>query len=479
MIKELKPELVWKYFYDFTQIPRPSGKEEKILNYLIEFAKANKFDYKQDSAGNVVIRKKATKGRENSPKVTLQGHVDMVCEKNSDVTFDFLTQPIQAYVDGEWVKARGTTLGGDCGIGCAIMMALLVSEDISHPDIEALFTVEEETGLSGAFGIASDMITSKYLINLDSEDAGDVYIGCAGGKDTSAIFSYTNEPIASGSVCCKVTLDGLKGGHSGDEIHKNLGNANILLSRFLFDYMDSIQIVEISGGNLRNAIPREARATLTVSAELYEKMVNDAKQYDTIIKKELFTSDPAVKISIEKCECCGSEAIDSITAKNIITSIITSPNGVLAMSQDMADFVETSTNLASIKQADGKIVIATSQRSSVESKKEYTAKVMKAHFTSYGAQAENSDGYPGWTPILKSHLLDVFKQQHKEILGYEVAVKAIHAGLECGLFLDKFPDLEMVSYGPTLRGVHSPDEKLKISAVEEAWKLMKGVLNNF
>lgn len=479
-IRGLQPELVWKYFYEFTQIPRPSGKEEKILAYLIAFAKEYGFDYKQDAAGNVVIRKPASVGKENSPKVALQGHVDMVCEKNSEIEFDFLTQPIEAYIDGEWVKAKGTTLGADCGIGCAIMLALLVSEEVSHPALEALFTVEEETGLTGAFGIESDMITAKYLINLDSEDAGEVFVGCAGGKDNLAKFNFTTEPIANDTVMVEISIKGLKGGHSGDDINRNLGNANLLLARFLFDYMDSIQIVNINGGNLRNAIPRESKAVIAVKSSMFEKLVSDSKDYDKVIKNELFVSDAGVEINVVKCNDCKENiAINSKTAKNVIIAILTAPNGVLAMSQDMENFVETSSNLASVKIEGNNIVISTSQRSSVESKKEYWAKVIKSHFLAYGAEVEQSKGYPGWNPVLKSQLLEIFKQQHKEVLGYEVKVRAIHAGLECGLFLAKFPELEMISYGPTLRGVHSPDEKLKISAVSEGWELMKAVLNKF
>lgn len=479
-IRGLQPELVWKYFYEFTQIPRPSGKEEKILAYLIAFAEEHGFDYKQDMAGNVVIRKPASAGKENSPKVTLQGHVDMVCEKNSEIEFDFLTQPIEAYIDGEWVKAKGTTLGADCGIGCAIMLALLVSNELEHPALEALFTVEEETGLTGAFGIEPDMITSKYLINLDSEDAGEVFVGCAGGKDTLANFKFTTEPVADNTTIVEVSIKGLKGGHSGDDINRNLGNANLLLARFLFDYMDSIQILSINGGNLRNAIPRESKAIIAIKSSVFETFENDSKTYDKIIKKELFVSDAGVEITVEKCNNCKEKvAINSKTAKIIITAILTTPNGVLAMSQDMDNFVESSSNLASVKIENGYIVMSTSQRSSSESKKEYWAKVIKAHFLTYGAEVEQSSGYPGWNPVLKSELLDIFKKQHKEVLGYDVKVRAIHAGLECGLFLAKFPELEMISYGPTLRGVHSPDEKLKISAVSEGWELIKAVLAKF
>ena len=476
-IKNLSPQIVWNYFYDFTQIPRPSCKEQQIMCYLVEFAKKHNFDYKQDAVGNLVIRKAATPGKEDRPKVTLQGHVDMVCEKNSDVEFDFLCQPIQTYIDGDWVKARGTTLGADCGIGCSIMLALLASDEVEHPALEALFTIEEETGLTGAFGIESDMITADYLINLDSEDAGEVFVGCAGGKDTLATFKYTPEPILAGTKLVDIQVKGLKGGHSGGDIHLNLGNANIILARFLYDFLGEFQLIKIDGGNLRNAIPRESKATLAISNDVYEKMINDMVIYDQTIKKELFTSDNGVEVSIKLSESNEAMAIDCDTTQRLIKAIISAPNEVLAMSQDMANFVETSTNLASIKQENNEIAISTSQRSSVESRKEYWAKVMKLHFETYGAEVEHSDGYPGWTPVLNSHLLKVFNEQHSEVLGYEAKVMAVHAGLECGLFLAKFPNLEMISYGPTLRAIHSPDEKLNIPAVEESWILMKALLN--
>lgn len=478
-IKNLEPKEVWKYFYDFTQIPRPSGKEEKILKYIIDFAKTHNFEYKQDRAGNVVIRKQATKGRENSPSVTFQGHVDMVCEKNSDTIFDFDNDPIQSYIDNEWVKAKGTTLGADCGIGCAIILAILASNDISHPRIEALFTIEEETGLKGAFEIENDMITSKYLVNLDSEDEGEIFVGCAGGKDTVATFNYTPQSIKENTTCVQITIKGLSGGHSGDDINKNLGNANIILARFLINHTEYIQIVNIDGGNLRNAIPREAKALLAIDNSKLDYITASVSEYEKDIKKELFVSEPNVSISIQKQNACFCQrAMDATTAKNLLSSIITCPNGVIAMSQDMENFVETSTNLASIKQKNNAIVISTSQRSSLESKKNYLSQVVKASFERYNAVVEQSNGYPGWTPILSSHLLDVFKQEYKNTSGKIAKVKAIHAGLECGLFLDKFPDLEMVSVGPTLRGVHSPDEKLEISAVEQSYLWIRAVLEN-
>ncbi len=476
-IKNLSPQSVWSFFYDFTTIPRPSKHEERILEYLEQFAKSRGLEYRKDKTGNIVILKGATLGKEGLPVVALQGHVDMVCEANSDTPFDFMTQPIESYIDGEWVKARGTTLGADCGIGCALMLAVLDSNELEHPAIEAVFTVDEETGLTGAFGIEEGMITAKYLINLDSEDAGELFVGCAGGIDTIAKFTFDKEPLMADWKLAQISVRGLKGGHSGDDINKEYGNSNIITARFLLDN-PQVRIVDIDGGNLRNAIPREATTTIAYPASIQQELAEKAKQYNQILKKELFTSDAAVDFQLESTTKSATETFSAETTATLVGAIVTAPNGVLAMSQDMENFVETSTNLASIKEIDGKIVISTSQRSSVESRKIFWAKVMRSHFEKYGAEVTQSEGYPGWTPVLNSHLLDVFKQQHKDVLGYELKVKAVHAGLECGLFLAKFPQLEMVSYGPTLRGVHSPDEKLLIPAVEEAWRLLKSVLKN-
>ena len=476
-IKNLSPQSVWHYFDEITRIPRPSKHEEKILAYLIEFAKAHKLEYKQDETGNIVIRKPASKGMENAPGVILQSHVDMVCEKNSDVVFDFMNDPINVYIEDGWVKARGTTLGADDGIGMAAAMAVLTDDSLVHGPVEALFTVDEETGLSGAFGLAEGMLTGKYLINLDSEDEGEIFIGCAGGIDTVATYIYKKEPVDARSKVFAISLKGLTGGHSGDDIHKGCGNSNKILNRFLLQGKNTLglRLSHFDGGNLRNAIPREATAVFTVPADREAEM---KKQYETFVreiqeefkyteKNITFTLDPATTDSV----------IDRDTQRGLLLSVQGVANGVLAMSQSMPGMVETSTNLASIKfKEDEKIIVTTSQRSSVESAKYDAMFTVESAFLLGGAKVVHSEGYPGWAPNPNSHLLRVSEKVYQDTFGRDAKVKAIHAGLECGLFLKKYPHLEMISIGPTLRGVHSPDERLEIDTVDMFWKLLSGTL---
>ncbi len=475
VVKGLSPELVWQYFEEITKVPRPSKREEKILAYLIDFAKANNLEYKQDDIKNIVITRPASVGRVGDATVVLQNHVDMVCEKNSDVVFDFDNDPINIYIDGEWLKAKGTTLGADCGIGMALAMAILTDKSISVPKIEALFTVDEETGLTGAFELGENMLTGKYMINLDSEDEGEVFIGCAGGIDTVAKFPLAHENIRENHTCITLDIKGLKGGHSGDDINKNLANSNILLCRFLFTLAEEYQLVNISGGNLRNAIPREARAVIAVANERVEAVKTLFAEYADTVKAEYYKSEPEMKLTATVVEMC-SLVIDSDLAKRVISAVVTVPNGVQAMSQDIEGFVESSTNLASIKIVNDTIEVVTSQRSSLESKKLFLAAQLNKLFSLYGADVWHSDGYPGWAPVANSTILELFKEEYKAIYNKDIAVKTIHAGLECGLINKKYPNLEMVSVGPTLRGVHSPDERLEIATVDMVWKLLVKVL---
>lgn len=471
--KGLTPASVWNYFEEITQVPRPSKKEEKILAYLVDFATKNGLEYKRDEIGNIVIIREASKGKEGASTVVLQNHVDMVCEKNSDVVKNFETDPIDIYVDGDWLKARGTTLGADCGIGMAIALGVLTDKTISTPRVEALFTVDEETGLTGAFELGTNMLTGKYMINLDSEDEGEIYIGCAGGIDTVASFAFTREAVKTGAKYVSLTVAGLSGGHSGDDINKNLGNSNILLCRFLFSLDEKFQLISFDGGNLRNAIPREAVAVIATSD--VESVMAKFAAYEAVVKAEYHKSEPNLKLKGEVIEC-SEMAICEAVAKNIICAAVTVPNGVQAMSQDIAGFVETSTNLASIKIKGSNIEIVTSQRSSLESKKLFLASQLNCLFSLYGGTVKHSDGYPGWAPVANSSLLDMFKEEYSSIFGKEIAVKVIHAGLECGLILKKYPQLEMVSIGPTLRGVHSPEERLEIKTVDMVWKLLISVI---
>jgi len=475
-IINLEPHLIWKYFDEITSVPRPSKHEEKIIEYLKDFAEKNSLEYRTDAIGNIVIIKPASEGYESHPGIILQSHVDMVCEKNEDVEFDFLNEGIKTYIAGEWVKAYRTTLGADCGIGMAAAMAVLAS-DIKCGQVEALFTVDEETGLTGAFELGENMITGRYLINLDSEDEGEVFIGCAGGIDTIATLAYNTEGVPEGHIAYRVSVSGLSGGHSGNDINRGLGNSNKIINRFLWnaDKEFGICLSVFNGGNLRNAIPREAYAEFTIDADAdiktyYERFCN-------IISEELYGIEENIKIQIDEISVWS--VIDYGTQKRLLDSLYAVANGVLSMSHQISDLVETSTNLASVKFIkDNKIEIVTSQRSSSESKKFDAMHQIESAFLLAGAEVRHSDGYPGWKPEPSSELLKIVKNTYADVFGVPPRIKAIHAGLECGLFLKKFPSLEMVSIGPTMTGVHSPDEKLNIPSVAKFWNWLVAILRN-
>ncbi|HOV56181.1 MAG TPA: aminoacyl-histidine dipeptidase, partial [Bacteroidales bacterium] len=425
-----EPHKVWQYFYEITQIPRPSKNEDKIIAYLENFAKSKNLEYKKDRVNNIVIRKPASKGGENKPMVALQCHVDMVCEKNNDVDKDFLKDPIEAYIDGEWVKAKGTTLGADDGIGVAMQLAILDSDIDGIGPIECLFTVDEETGLTGANGLENDMIKSKYLINLDSEDEGQIFIGCAGGKNTLGFLPIKYQSVQEKNSV-EIFVSGLQGGHSGDDIEKKRGNAIKLLTRIVYDLLNSnetIQLVNIEGGNLHNAIPREATAVLCYDNEDdYNKIKNIVEDYQNIFKTELKISDPGVKITITKKDIT-NKWLDREMAFRLIRLLYVLPHGVFAWSQDIPDFVETSTNLASIKKQDEHYIITTSQRSSLESAKENICNKVKSAFELAQANVEVNDGYPGWTPNPESYLLKLVAEETEKVLNKKPVIRAIHAG---------------------------------------------------
>ncbi|MBQ2958589.1 MAG: aminoacyl-histidine dipeptidase [Alistipes sp.] len=479
-IRDLKPQLIWEQFDDICQVPRPSKKEGKIIAWLQEWAKKHNFDYQTDETGNVVIRKAATKGFEGRPAVILQSHMDMVCEKNSDVEFDFENDPIQPWIDGEWVKAKGTTLGADCGIGMAAALAVLLDDSLEHPAIEALFTVDEETGLTGAFGLGEGMLTGKYLVNLDSEDEGELFIGCAGGIDTVATMDYDKEEAPEGYAFVRLEVGDLLGGHSGDDIDKGRGNSNKLLARFLYNAADTFQIAlaKFDGGNLRNAIPREAYAIVGVPAEAKEDFEERFLEFGQELMEEFKHTEPRMRFTVNDVEDKVTEVMSNDDMCALLITIVGLPNGVLAMSFAVPGLVETSSNLASVKfnTEEGKVTITTSQRSSVESAKLYAAQTIESVFFLAGFDVEHSDGYPGWSPNPDSKLLATTVECYRNLFATEPKVRAIHAGLECGLFLEKYPHLEMVSFGPTLRGVHSPDERLEISTVDKFWKLLVELL---
>ena len=476
-IRDLKPRLVWELFDDITRVPRPSKREEKIRKFLVDFAAQHGLECKCDATGNVVMRKGATPGYEERPTIILQAHMDMVCEKNSDVVFDFETEAIRTRIEDGWVRAEGTTLGADDGIGVAAALAVLIDEELEHGPVEALFTVDEETGLTGAFGLGEGMITGKYLVNLDSEDEGEVFIGCAGGIDTLAYLPLVTDAAPSDYAYYKIAISGLLGGHSGDDIDKGRANSNKLAARIaeravrLF----GARLSSFEGGNLRNAIPREAFVVIGVPSACVAAFESDVDDFAKALCAEFALVEKGAKIeriSVEQPATVLAEA----TQRNLLLALLAVPSGVLAMSAAMPGLVETSTNLASVKVEGERIVITTSQRSSVESAKEYAKLQVESCFVAAGCDVVHSDGYPGWAPNPSSRLLEWTIEGYKHLFGSEPKVRAIHAGLECGLFLERYPHLEMVSFGPTLRGVHSPDERLEIATVDKFWALLADLL---
>ena len=475
----LKPEAVWGYFEEICQVPRPSKKEGKIIAYLLDWAKKHNLEAKRDDAGNVLIKKPATKGKENAPTVILQAHMDMVCEKNSDTVHDFDKDPIQPYVDGEWVRAKGTTLGADDGIGMAAQMAVLTSTDIAHGPIECLFTVDEETGLTGAFALQPVFLSGNILLNLDSEDEGEMFIGCAGGAGTTAEFPRPMTAAPEGYFFFSVAVKGLPGGRSGDDINKNRANANKLLDRFLVSLMKQydLRLSHIDGGNLHNAIPREAHAVCAVPMADKENVRVALNIFLAEVENEFAVTEPNLTMELESETPC-AEVMEKEAMTRFLHSQKTKHHGVYAMSQDMEGLVETSSNLASVKMRDGKIVVVTSQRSSILSSRKDISQMVRSAFELGGATCVTGDGYPGWKPNPSSAILKVAVESYKRLFGVEPKVKAIHAGLECGLFLEKYPSLDMVSFGPTLRGVHSPDERMLIPTVDKFWRHLLDVLVN-
>ncbi len=477
-VKDLKPELLWRCFDEITKVPRPSCHEEQIRAYLLDFAAKHGIEAQTDDCGNVVMRKPATAGCENAPTVILQAHMDMVAEKNNDVKHDFLKDPIDTYVDGDWVKARGTTLGADNGIGMAAALAVMIDKDLRHGPVEALFTINEEIGLEGAQNLGKNMITGTMLINLDSEDDGEIFVGCAGGIDTTAFFKYKRSLSPENFVYKRISVSGLLGGHSGSDIDAGRANANKLIARFIWECSQKweIAVSTFEGGNLRNAIPREAYAVFGIHTDHLEAMEKALDKYASEIKNEYKGVEPSMKLEIadaERPEYC----IDSETSLALVRSVYSAPHGVYSMSRDIKGLVETSTNLAAVKMMeDNEIRITTSQRSSVESRKNDMAGQVEAHFQLAGARVEHSDGYPGWAPNMESAIMKISADAYEELFGVKPAIKAIHAGLECGLFLSKYSNLDMVSFGPTMTGVHSPDEKLNIPTTEKFWRHLCRVL---
>ncbi|MBQ9311997.1 MAG: aminoacyl-histidine dipeptidase [Bacteroidales bacterium] len=478
-LDKLEPRAVFEQFKPILSIPRPSKKEEKMTAYLKQWGESRGLETIVEEIGNVIIRKPATKGMENRKMVCLQSHIDMVCEKNSDKVFNFETDAIETYVEDGWLKAKGTTLGADDGIGVATALAILDSKDIAHPDIECLFTVDEETGLTGAFHLRESSLKSNILINLDSEDEGEMFIGCAGGVDTLGYMPVTMEPACQHAVPYLLTIKGLKGGHSGDDINKGLACANKLLTRIFWkvNTVCKIKLCDIDGGNLRNAIAREAKVVFMVNPNHEEQMLNIVNTMIEQMKFEFRTTEPNLQITIEKTDR-PETMMTRDDATKLLNCLYAIPHGVLAMSREIPNFVETSTNLASVKIKDGEVHIVTSQRSSVESALDAAKSRVEACMLMAGCRVEHTDGYPGWTPNTDSEILNVVVASYERLFNKKPIVRAIHAGLECGLIGKKYPKMDMISYGPTLRGVHSPDEKMDIKTLQMFWEHTIDILKN-
>ena len=476
----MNSEKVLSFFKEITKIPRESGHEEQIIAYLQEFAASRGLECKTDEAGNVLIVKEAAPGYENVPAIVLQSHSDMVCEKNEGVEHDFAKDPIRYVIEDGWMIAPDTTLGADCGIGIAAQLALLDS-DMPCGKVECLFTVSEETGLDGAIALQPGFFDGKVLLNLDSEDEGEIFVGCAGGLDTTAVFNHTYDPICEDFQMQEVFVKDAMGGHSGDDINKGRANAVQLLGRFLYSVLDlDWQLVKIDGGNKRNAIAREAKAVIAAEPDTLDIINERLESFYEGVKEEYGAIEKNINVGYADYQGDEMRAIDEMTAWNLVTALCASPHGVLAMSQEIENFVETSTNLASVKMVEpGVIRIGSSQRSCVQAARRAAAAKMEACFVLAGAVVTHEGEYPGWAPAAVSPIRDACVASYKKLFGVEPKVKAIHAGLECGLFTEKFPGLDMVSFGPTLRGVHAPGERLDLASLDKFVELLKDVVVNF
>ena len=476
----MNSEKILSIFKEITRRPRESGHEEKIVEYLVNFAKEHGLEYKTDDVNNVVITRPASKGYEDRSTIVLQGHTDMVCEKNAGVEHDFTKDPIRYVIEDGWMIAKDTTLGADCGIGVAAQLAALI-DPAPCGKIECLFTSSEETGMDGAFGLKPGFITGKTLINLDSEDEGELFIGCAGGLDTTAVFNYIPEPLPADAKCFSVRIFNGVGGHSGDDINKGRANAVQLLARFLNDCRSSadfkLSLCCIDGGNKRNAIARESSATVALTGD-ETAFKSDWDSFSADLKGEYSVTEPDLSFALESVPA-PAFTFDTDSAMRIVRGLYAAPHGVLSMSADIPGLVETSTNLASVKMLEGnKVRVGTSQRSSITSARRAAAAKVEASFLLAGAEVTHEGEYPGWKPTLDSEILRRSVASYKKLFGVEPAVKAIHAGLECGLFLEIYPDLDMISFGPTLRGVHAPGERLDLASLDKFTLLLDDILHN-
>ena len=478
-IRQLEPKALWQNFYSLTQIPRPSHKKDEIGAFLENFGKSLGLETLRDEIGNVLVRKPATPGMEDRKAVILQAHMDMVPQKNSHIPHDFQKDPIDAYIDGEWVTARETTLGADNGIGLAAAMTVLQSKDLIHPAIEMFITVDEETGMFGAFGLQPNFLKGDILINMDSEDEGELYVGCAGGVDGDISFRYKEVEVEEGDVALKVSLTGLKGGHSGVDIHLQRGNANKLMFRFLKDAVADyeVRLASIDGGSLRNAIPREAFAVVTVPAEGVDDLIDFVKEYEELFIEEFKSVEDQIAFTVEQVDL-PTGLIPEEVQDDLINGVTACPNGVLRFIPELTTVVETSNNLAIIKSDGNSIILRTLIRSSVESRKEELASMVESVFLLAGAKVDLVGGYPGWKPNLDSPILKQMTKVYEDKFGKTPKVMIIHAGLECGIIGTHYPDMDMISFGPTIRYPHSPAEKVNIATVVKFWDYLLATLEN-
>ena len=478
-IRQLEPKAVWNKFADLNAVPRPSKKEERVIAFMKEFGKNLTLETIEDAVGNVIIKKPATAGMEDRKAIVMQSHLDMVHQKNSDTNFDFLTQGIEMYVDGDWVKAKGTTLGADNGLGVATIMAILESTDLPHPAIEALFTIDEETGMTGAMGLEGGLLNGAILLNLDTEEDDEIGVGCAGGIDVTAVGTYNEESTPETKIGYSIEVKGLQGGHSGMDIHKGFGNANKIMNRLLFDAFENfgLRISEIDGGSLRNAIPRESKAIVAI-----DMVQEDAFKYEMglqieAIQSELKTLEPDLIVVLTKIDA-PKFIMDLGVQEGLTRAIYAAWNGVYRMSPDIPELVETSNNIARVVIKEGNVKIGCLTRSSVESSKMDLAMMLRATFELIGCEVELSGDYPGWAPDMDSSILKVLRSLYEELYNEKPHVAACHAGLECGILGTNYPDMEMISFGPNIKGAHSPDERAQISSVQKFWVFVLEILKN-
>jgi dipeptidase D len=476
-IRNLEPKQLWNKFADLNAVPRASKKEEQVIAFMKDFGKKLNLETIEDEVGNVIIKKPATSGMEDRVTIVMQSHLDMVHQKNADTNFDFATQGIDMYVDGDWVRAKGTTLGADNGLGVATIMAILESTDIPHPAIEALFTIDEETGMTGAMGLKGGLLEGSILLNLDTEEDDEIGVGCAGGVDVTATRTYNEEETPEFKTGYTITVKGLQGGHSGMQIHEGLGNANKILNRLLFDGFENfgLRISEIDGGSLRNAIPRESKAIVAIDAIHEEAFKAEMADYANEIKIELKTKEPDLEIVVSKTET-PKKIMDLGVQEGLTRALYAALNGVYRMSADIPDLVETSNNIARVIVKDGEIKIGCLTRSSVESSKWDLANMLRATFELTGCEVEFSGDYPGWKPNMDSAILKVLDNLYEKMNGQKAHVAACHAGLECGILGQNYPDLDMISFGPNIKGAHSPDERAQISSAQKYWKFVLEIL---